>query len=432
VTAVGRLRPTPWLTAASFACVAAVTVAPAAADDPGEIFRAQRDAFLAEGVRLAGGFVFVTVRVPVPPDATGIVRDKSGRKMSKSLGNSPDPIDLIEKFGADGVRMGMLLTSPAGNDVPFDESMCEQGRNFSNKIWNAFRLVQGWKVEDKAIPEVNREAIHWFESHLAATIAEVDDLMGKYRLSEALMTLYKLSWDDFCAWYLEAVKPGFEQAIDRESYERTVGFFEDILRLLHPFTPFITEEIWQGLKNRETRESLMVQTLKSDSSSYDSDFLVKMDLLFEVITQVRGIRQQHGIPAKDPLVLYVAGTEHIHWDKSLEPILRHLAFVSQVHTQESSPSTEAFSFQVKQWTCSIPAGGYVDMNAEMERVKKEMVYLEGFVESVRKKLSNERFVANAKPEVVAIERQKEADSIAKIEAYARQLKEWEKGTNEKS
>lgn len=371
---------------------------------------------------------------------TGIVRDDQRRKMSKSLGNSPDPLELIRVHSADGVRVGMLLSAPAGNDLLFNENLCQQGRNFTHKLWNAYRLIMHWKAQqldadlvvDPSESERLSRAEAWMQERIKEVSGKLDQQFNQFRINEALMTVYKLTWDDFCSWYLEMLKPSFGFKISEAGLGCAVERLEQICALLHPFIPFITEEIWQGLKNRETRESLMVQTLKSDSSSYDSDFLVKMDLLFEVITQVRGIRQQHGIPAKDPLVLYVAGTEHIHWDKSLEPILRHLAFVSQVHTQESSPSTEAFSFQVKQWTCSIPAGGYVDMNAEMERVKKEMVYLEGFVESVRKKLSNERFVANAKPEVVAIERQKEADSIAKIEAYARQLKEWEKGTNEKS
>lgn len=349
---------------------------------------------------------------------TGIVRDKQGRKMSKSLGNSPDPIDLIEKFGADGVRMGMLLTSPAGNDVPFDESMCEQGRNFSNKIWNAFRLVQGWTVEDKVMPEVNREAINWFESQLSATVAEVDDLMAKYRLSEALMTLYKLSWDDFCAWYLEAVKPGFEQAIDRESYERTVGFFEDILRLLHPFTPFITEEIWGYLRERGNNEHLIVNYMPQ-TKAVDAQLNSNFELIRELVAGVRTFRNERGMSPKEALALSCT-SRSVQNPLPFAAVLTKLANLQSIEYVQVKPE-QCIPLVVRTDEVFLPVGENADPEAEREKISKELEYTRGFLKSVEAKLSNERFVSNAKPEVVEMERKKQQDAQARLQMLESQL-----------
>lgn len=370
---------------------------------------------------------------------TGIVRDDQRRKMSKSLGNSPDPLELIRIHGADGVRVGMLLSAPAGNDLLFNESLCQQGRNFTHKLWNAYRLVMHWKEQQQDLElsvdplefERMQRAEAWMGERFKEATERLNQQFDHFRINEALMTVYKLTWDDFCSWYLEMLKPSYGFRLSEKGLESAVARLEQLCALLHPFIPFITEEIWQGLRTREQGHSLMVELLPTGSTPFDSVLLGKMELVFEVITQVRGIRQQHGIAAKDPLTLFVSGTEQIEWDSNLESILRHLAHISEVNTVDAAPR-ETFSFQVKQWTCSIPAGGYMNMEAEMERIQKEKQYLEGFVDSVRKKLSNDRFVSNAKPEVVAVERQKEADALAKIEALTRQLLEWGRGLSEKS
>lgn len=343
---------------------------------------------------------------------TGIVRDKLGRKMSKSLGNSPDPIGLIEKYGADGVRMGMLLTSPAGNDLPFDESMCEQGRNFSNKVWNAFRLVKGWEVADVEQPEAAREAVAWFGSHLAATMAEVDDLFSKYRISEALMTLYKLTWDDFCAWYLEAVKPGFQQSIDRKTYEATVAYFEDLLRLLHPFVPFITEEIWHYLAERNNAFLIVDRMPQAGNinESGNKDF----ELCRELIAAIRTYRAERGMSPKEALTLYTKV------DLPFEAVLRKLANIDGITTvQEKPQGTVALVLRTVE--IFLPMGESSDPEAEREKLQKELEYTTGFLASVEKKLSNERFVSNAKPEVVEIERKKQQDAQQRIKALKEQL-----------
>ncbi len=343
---------------------------------------------------------------------TGIVRDKLGRKMSKSLGNSPDPIDLIEKYGADGVRMGMLLTSPAGNDLPFDESMCEQGRNFSNKVWNAFRLVKGWEISDAEQPEAAREAVAWFGSHLAATMAEVDDLFSKYRISEALMTLYKLTWDDFCAWYLEAVKPGFQQGIDRKTYEATVGYFEDILRLLHPFVPFITEEIWHFLAERKN-EYLIVNRMPNAGEVQEARNR-EFELCRELIAAIRTYRAERGMSPKEALTLYTKV------ELPFEAVLRKLANIEGITTvQEKPQGTVAVVLRTVE--IFLPMGESSDPEAEREKLQKELEYTEGFLASVEKKLSNERFVSNAKPEVVEMERKKQQDAQQRIKALKEQL-----------
>ena len=349
---------------------------------------------------------------------TGIVRDKQGRKMSKSLGNSPDPIELIEKFGADGVRLGMLLTSPAGNDLPFDESMCEQGRNFSNKIWNAFRLVKGWTVEAKEPTQASREATAWFGSHLAATIAEVDDLFSKYRISEALMTLYKLTWDDFCAWYLEAVKPGFEQSIDRETYLATIAYFEDILRLLHPFIPFITEEIWQYIGEREENNLLIVNHMPV-TVAVDAKCNAEFDLIRELIASVRAFRNDKGLSPKEALRLSCKSRSASN-PLPFEAVLFKLANLEAVDYVSEKPEG-TLAILVRTEEIFLPVGEIADPEAEREKLQKELSYTEGFLSSVEKKLSNERFVSNAKPEVVAMEQKKMQDAIQRIQVLKEQL-----------
>lgn len=364
---------------------------------------------------------------------TGIVRDEQRRKMSKSLGNSPDPLDLIRVHGADGVRVGMLLSAPAGNDLLFNENLCQQGKNFTHKLWNAYRLVMHWKAqaEEHAGPTEDSEQVRiqlteqWMDARIQDVAQKLNQQFDQFRISEALMTLYKLTWDDFCSWYLEMLKPQTGFIPSAALVEASTSRLEQLCTLLHPFIPFVTEEIWQGLRLRQPGQSLVTEQQPRFNASISSDVLLNMELLFDVITQVRAIRQQHGIASKMPLTLFVTGTEHIQWISDLEPLLFHLAFVERVETDQTPPR-EVFSFQVKQWTCSIPAAGFIDTQAEMERIEKEREYLLGFIESVRKKLSNERFVLNAKPEVVAVERQKEADAQAKLESLEKQLKDWKK------
>lgn len=340
---------------------------------------------------------------------TGIVRDKLGRKMSKSLGNSPDPIALMEKYGADGVRMGMLLTSPAGNDLPFDESVCEQGRNFNNKIWNAFRLIKGWETDDTIPqPETAKIAAEWFQSKLSETIAELDDLFSKYRLSEALMLLYKLFWDEFSAWYLEMIKPAYQQPIDTETYKTTLSYFDVLMRLLHPFMPFITEELWQALYDRKAGKSIMT-SLQPKQTPTDKKLLNDFETLKEVVAGVRTIRLEKNIPNKDELELQVIGSHNHQYDSVISKICR-LSSVSSV--SEKQPG--AVGFLVGTIEYSIPLTDKMDVEAELQKLKVELTYTEGFLQSVLKKLNNERFVQNAKPEIVEAERKKQADAESKI------------------
>jgi valyl-tRNA synthetase len=339
---------------------------------------------------------------------TGIVRDKLGRKMSKQLGNSPDPIELMEKYGADGVRMGLLLTAPAGNDIPFDDALCEQGRNFNNKIWNAFRLVKGWEVADIEQPETAKIAINWFDSILAKTVAEMEDLFSKYRLSEALMMVYKLFWDEFSSWYLELVKPAYQQPIDRATYEATLSYFDALLRLLHPFMPFITEELWQALKERGEGESIMV-TLQPQVKAYDGKLLGDFEVVKEIIAGVRTVRMQKNIPNKDELQMHVLG---VH-DDALDAAIAKMCNLSAIEkATEKQPGD--VSFRVGTIEFAIPLNEKLDVEAELQKMEAELVYQEGFLNSVVKKLSNERFVQNAKPEIVENERKKQADAESKI------------------
>jgi len=341
---------------------------------------------------------------------TGIVRDKLGRKMSKSLGNSPDPLNLIAQFGADAVRLGMLFTSPAGNDLPFDESLCDQGRNFNNKIWNAFRLVKGWEVADIEQPASAAIAVQWFDSQLSKILLEIDDLFSKFRLSEALMTVYKLFWDEFSSWYLEMIKPAYQQAIDRVSYEATLGFFDVLLKALHPFMPFITEELWQALEERKEGESIMV-TLMPETKSFDDLLIAQFDKTKEIIAGIRTIRLQHNIPNKDTLQLEIIGDHNPNFDS----VIVKLCNLEDVQTLNER-SQNSISFLVGTTEYAVPMDDLLNVEEEIAKMEDEIVYLEGFIELVMKKLGNEKFVANAKPQIVDAERKKHADALSKIES----------------
>ena len=349
---------------------------------------------------------------------TGIVRDKQGRKMSKQLGNSPDPLDLIAKYGADGVRMGMMLAAPAGNDILFDDSLCEQGRNFNNKIWNAFRLVKGWQVVDGAQPENARQAVEWFGAVLRRTLVEVADLFSKYRLSEALMAIYKLFWDEFSAWYLEMVKPKYGKPIDKATLDATLAYFEQLLLLLHPFMPFITEELWQNLYERKAGESIMVvQVATPDVKPEDASIIERFEHLKSVVSSVRMVRNQKNLPPKKELDLVVLGSNPI---ADLEGLVKWLGFVSGVKQVEAKPAS-AVSFMVGTTEYAVPIGDLIDKDVEIAKEEAELKHLQGFLAGVRKKLSNERFVANAPQQVVEVERKKEADAVQKIAALEESL-----------
>ena len=342
---------------------------------------------------------------------TGIVRDKIGRKMSKSLGNSPDPLELIEQFGADGVRMGMMLAAPAGNDILFDEALCEQGRNFNNKIWNAFRLVKGWQVADIKQPEYAKLATEWFDSMLAKTAEEVNDLFGKYRLSEALMAVYKLFWDEFSSWYLEMVKPAYGQPIDKVTYEKTLAFFETLLKLLHPFMPFITEELWQHIYDRQPGESIMTQTLVKDMP-YNETLIAQFEAVKEVISGIRTIRLQKNIAQKEALALEVTGENPVAGFGSVIAKLCNLSEIKQVETK----SEGAAAFMVGTTEYAVPSGNLINVEEELKKLEADLKYQEGFLQSVMKKLSNEKFVSKAPANVIEMERKKQADAETKIAA----------------
>ena len=342
---------------------------------------------------------------------TGIVRDKIGRKMSKSLGNSPDPLELIEQFGADGVRMGMMLAAPAGNDILFDEALCEQGRNFNNKIWNAFRLVKGWQVADIEQPEYAKLATEWFDSMLAKTAEEVNDLFGKYRLSEALMAVYKLFWDEFSSWYLEMVKPAYGQPIDKVTYDKTLAFFETLLKLLHPFMPFITEELWQHIYDRQPGESIMTQTLVKDMP-YNEALIAQFEAVKEVISGIRTIRLQKNIAQKEALALEVTGENPVAGFGSVIAKLCNLSEIKQVETK----SEGAAAFMVGTTEYAVPLGNLINVEEELKKLEADLKYQEGFLQSVMKKLSNEKFVSKAPANVIEMERKKQADTETKIAA----------------
>ena len=345
---------------------------------------------------------------------TGIVRDKLGRKMSKSLGNSPDPLDLIERYGADGVRMGMMLSAPAGNDILFDDTLCEQGRNFNNKIWNAFRLVKGWEVADIEQPEYAQLATEWFDSLLVKVSAEIDDLFSKYRLSEALMAVYKLFWDEFSSWYLEMIKPAYGQPIDKKTYETTLHFFDVLLRQLHPFMPFITEELWQHIYDRKEGESIMTAQMESyaDRNQEQSIQLCNtFDQLKEVISGIRNIRLQKNIAQKEALEMQVMGENTFLM--SYAEVVKKMGNLTTVGIVNEKPEGAA-SFMVGTTEYFIPLGGMINVEEELAKLEADLNYQEGFLQSVLKKLSNEKFVSKAPANVIDMERKKQADAESKI------------------
>ena len=342
---------------------------------------------------------------------TGIVRDKLGRKMSKSLGNSPDPLLLIEQYGADGVRMGLMMAAPAGNDIPFDEALCEQGRNFNNKIWNAFRLIKGWTVDDTiAQPEASATAVKWFKMQLDKTIAEVNDSFDKYRLSEAMMAVYKLFWDEFSSWYLEMIKPGYQLPIDKATYDATLGFFDALLRLLHPFMPFITEELWQALEPRKEGESLMV-ALMPEVAPVDNVYLESFEIVKEIVSGVRTIRLQKNIPNKDTLELQVLGD---HSD-AFNPVISKMCNLTDI-IRTDDKAADAVSFLVRTTEYAVPLGNMINVEEELAKLAEELKYQQGFLASVAKKLSNESFVSKAPAKVIEMERKKQADAESKIKS----------------
>jgi valyl-tRNA synthetase len=343
---------------------------------------------------------------------TGIVRDKLGRKMSKSLGNSPDPLELIDKYGADGVRMGMMLAAPAGNDILFDDALCEQGRNFCNKIWNAFRLIKGWEVSDTAeAPEAATQAVEWFASKQNEVAAEVHDLFGKYRLSEALMAVYKLFWDEFSAWYLEMIKPAYGEPINRAVYDTTLTYLDSLLHLLHPFMPFITEELWQHLADRKEGESLMVNTAHFDTT-VNEPLIRDFELVKEVIAGIRSIRLQKNIPQKEALTLQVLGSNPV---AAFNAVISKMCNLSSVEVVEAKPDGAAF-FMVGTAEFAVPLGNLIDTEAELARMEAELKHKEGFLQGVMKKLGNEKFVANAPAAVLELERKKQADAESIIQS----------------
>lgn len=349
---------------------------------------------------------------------TGIVRDKQGRKMSKSLGNSPDPLDLIAQYGADGVRVGMLLCSPAGNDLLFDESYCEQGRNFANKVWNAYRLVDGWEVKDEALSKADQLAIDWFAAKWNDSLAEIDSLFSQYRLSEALMAIYKLVWDDFCAWYLELIKPAYGTPVAKPVYEATLGYFEQILKLLHPFMPFLTEELWQELRTRSEMDCIIVADYPKASPT-NAQLLKDTAQIFELIGQVRNLRNSKQLSPKEALPLAIK-TDKTALYQTYTDTLTKMSNLSEISFVTEKPQGAA-SFMVDKDEFYVVIGGLVDAGAEKERIDKEIDYLKGFLRSVDAKLSNEKFVANAKAEVVDSERKKKADAETKIKLLEESL-----------
>lgn len=346
---------------------------------------------------------------------TGIVRDKQRRKMSKSLGNSPDPIELMDKYGADGVRVGILLSSAAGNDLLFDEDLMLQGRNFATKIWNAFRLIQGWNKEEKAISLAEQETIDWFENQLNKTIVEISEQFDKFRISDALHLIYKLIWDDFCAWYLEAIKPNYGEAISTEVYQKTIAFFEELMKLLHPFMPFLTEELWQNIAERSKEEVLVIAQQKK-ADDFNEETIKNFDFAKELISGVRNYRQSKGISLRESVELFTNATTFIN-----EAVVRKLANVSEVHFAEKTDKP-SFTFLVGATEISIPLSENLDLAEEKKKTEEEIKYLKGFLVSVEKKLSNEKFVANAKPEIVENERKKQKDAQEKIAILEEKLK----------
>jgi len=349
---------------------------------------------------------------------TGIVRDRLGRKMSKTLGNSPNPLDLIEKYGADAVRLGMLLCSSAGSDILYDESQIEQGRNFCNKIWNSYRLIKGWDCDASAAqPESAAIAVKWFTNKLSQTVELVNDHYSKFRISDALMTIYKLFWDDFCAWYLELVKPEFGKPVDKTTYEATVSFMDALLKLLHPIMPFITEELWQNISERKEGETIMVQKWP-EAGEYDSEFIAAFELCTGAIASVRNIRQSKGISPKESLALQYKGA----FPQGMTPVLVKMANLSAVDSVSAfeNPDSGA-SFMAGTVEMFVPLAGLVNVEEEIAKMEAEIKHLEGFLKGVKAKLSNEKFVNHAPENVVALERKKECDATTKLENLTRAI-----------
>jgi valyl-tRNA synthetase len=348
---------------------------------------------------------------------TGIVRDKLGRKMSKSLGNSPDPLELIAQYGADGVRTGMLFSSPAGNDLPYDDKLVEQGRNFANKIWNAFRLVKGWEIDPKLDGSVNSSSIEWFENRFNQALAEINDHFEKFRISDALMTTYKLVWGDFCSWYLEMIKPEYQKPIDQATYNKTIELFEDILKILHPFMPFISEEIWHQIKERSVEDSLILAEWP-EVKSFNTKITEEAAQIFEVVSQIRNLRASKGMSPKEALDLSI-NTQRPELYTRFQAVLEKLANLSSLNF--ASKVENAMSFVVKADECFVPMSDSIDVEEEKAAIQKELEYTKGFLNSVMKKLSNERFVAGAPAQVVENEKKKQADAEAKIKALEESL-----------
>ncbi|MBY5950603.1 valine--tRNA ligase [Algoriphagus marincola] len=348
---------------------------------------------------------------------TGIVRDKLGRKMSKSLGNSPDPLELIAQYGADGVRTGMLFSSPAGNDLPYDDKLVEQGRNFANKIWNAFRLVKGWEIDSNLGGAANTSSIHWFENRFNQALAEINDHFEKFRISDALMATYKLVWGDFCSWYLEMIKPEYQKPIDQATYNKTIEIFEDILKILHPFMPFISEEIWHQIQDRKVEDSLILAKWP-EAKPFDSKITEEANQVFEVVSQVRNLRASKGMSPKEALDLTI-NTKRPELYQRFESVLVKLANLSSLNF--AAKVENAMSFVVKADECFVPMGDSINVEEEKANLQKELEYTKGFLNSVMKKLSNERFVAGAPSQVVENEKKKQADAEAKIKALEESL-----------
>ncbi len=346
---------------------------------------------------------------------TGIVRDKLGRKMSKSLGNSPDPLELIAKYGADGVRMGIMLAAPAGHDIMYDDSLCEQGRNFCNKIWNSFRLIKGWEVADTEQPESSKAAVEWFGAKLRSVAAEVEDLMGKFRISEALMAVYKLFWDEYSSWYLEVIKPAYGSPIDSKTYEATQGFLDDLLRMLHPFMPFITEELWQHLAERKDGESIMYAKMPV-GGDVDEKLIAGFETVKEIVAGIRTVRKQKQLPQREALELDVKGPR----DTALDCVLIKMGNLSAItDVEEKNPMASAFIVGATEY--SVPLNGKINVEEEIAKLNKDLEYYTKFLAGVEKKLGNERFVANAPEAVVAVERKKKADAEEKLAAIRASL-----------
>ncbi|UUC45014.1 valine--tRNA ligase [Flavobacterium cerinum] len=348
---------------------------------------------------------------------TGLVRDNQRRKMSKSLGNSPDPLDLIEKFGADGVRVGLLLSASAGNDILFDEELCNQGKGFTNKVWNAFRLIKGWEVSDIAQPDAAKAAIEWYEAKLQKTLAEIEDHFEKYRISDALMAIYKLVWDDFCSWFLEMIKPGYQQPIDKITFEKAIEMLEANLKLLHPFMPFLTEEIWQHITERTEKEALIIAEWPK-AKAYDEALIQDFDFATEVISGIRTIRKDKNIPFRDEIALKVINNEKA--TTSFDAVIQKLGNISTLE-YVTEKVDGALSYRVKSNEYFVPITGNINVEEEIAKLTEELNYTKGFLKSVQAKLSNEKFVGSAPEKVVAMERQKEADALAKIATIEQSL-----------